>query len=104
MRTRRHVLRAVLAATVTLGLGIAASAPASAISQITGPYSCLTNTYVAIWSNTTGSTTHKASDGRSWYKGTFSSTTYKSTATKRSVLTWTQVNASKIASSGGICA
>ena len=100
----RHVVRTVLAAAVTLVLGIAASAPASAISQITGPYSCLTNTYVVIWSNTTGGTTHKASDGRSWYKGTSSSTVYRSTATQRSVLTWTQVDATKIASSGGTCA
>jgi hypothetical protein len=103
MRLRTSITGTLLATGLAIGLGVGAAGPASALSQITGPFQCGTNTYVKITSRTTGYTTHSASDGQSWYKGTFSGTTTSTSNTKRSVLTYVQVNASTISSSGGAC-
>jgi hypothetical protein len=104
MNLRRTLAASVTTCLLAVGLGVGVAAPASALSHIIGPIGCTTNTYIWIKSTTKGATYHLSSDGRQWYKGTFSYATATKTGTGRSSLTYVQVNAPTISSASYTCA
>lgn len=58
MPFRKRAVLSGLAVGLAFGLAVAVAAPAAALSQITGPYQCTTNTYVLQSSTTKGSAYH----------------------------------------------
>ena len=91
-----------LAAAVLIGVGL--TAPASAVSQVTGPASCSTEIRVA--SQTTGTTHHRTSAGQYWnkgYKNNAGATSYTGYASLTFVQTDVVSSPEKIASSGYAC-